>query len=928
MQKKDYKKNQQPRKKTEPALRRVIKLLEINKTPLMSKFVIFSVALFFFILAAGSTAFVLSMRQVIRANKSGELTQMMEIERLKLEIYLNCEISLALKMADSPLIKRYFASPDNSELEALAFEELTAYRRSFASNTVFWVNNTDKMFYINGDFSYTLDPASPENYWYNMTLYETELYNFNINYNPDLDITNLWINVPVFDDSRNPLGIVGTGIEISQFISMVYNNYTGIADIYFFNAEGEITGAKDVSMVSMKSRIHGVLRDTNIDFLANAVTLKPGEIRVLDYPAGKVAIMTLPLLDWYSTAVLANSLRDYNGTMVVLFLVMLIVVAAIFIIFNVFISGLLTPLRKSMEDAETASRAKSAFLANMSHEIRTPMNSIMGFSELAMDSEASAKTRDYLDKIQKNAEWLLQIINNILDISKVESGKMELEQIPFDMHELFASCRTLVLPKAVEKGIMLHFYSEPSIGKRPLGDPTRLRQVFINLLSNAIKFTRAGTVKIYAKIKEQTENTITMYFEIKDTGIGMTKEQIDKVFDPFIQAESGTTRKYGGTGLGLPITKSIVELMGGELLVESTQGVGSKFSFELTFETIDVLEGDTLDKKIIFNEIQKPMFDGEVLLCEDNVMNQQVICEHLARVGLKTIVAENGKIGVDMVRGRLLSGEKQFDLIFMDMHMPIMDGLEASSKIISLNANIPIVAMTANVMSNDREVYKLSGMHDCVGKPFTSQELWRCLLKFLKPVNGMNEQNNVQVEAKQVEEDLEFQKSLQITFAKGNQKKFDEIADAIKADDIKLAHRLAHTLKGNSGQIGRSGLQRTAAVVEHNLKDGKNLVIPAQMAALKKELDAVLAEFAPLLAEASKMEAVHLEPVDEKTARQLFEKLEPMLKMGNPECLKLIDSLRRIPGSEELIQQIDDFNFAFALSALDELKEKLELADD
>jgi signal transduction histidine kinase/CheY-like chemotaxis protein len=928
MQKKDYKKNQQPRKKTEPALRRVIKLLEINKTPLMSKFVIFSVALFFFILAAGSTAFVLSMRQVIRANKSGELTQMMEIERLKLEIYLNCEISLALKMADSPLIKRYFASPDNSELEALAFEELTAYRRSFASNTVFWVNNTDKMFYINGDFSYTLDPANPENYWYNMTLYETELYNFNINYNPDLDITNLWINVPVFDDSRNPLGIVGTGIEISQFISMVYNNYTGIADIYFFNAEGEITGAKDVSLVSMKRRIHGVLRDTNIDFLANAVTLKPGEIRVLDYPAGKVAIMTLPLLDWYSTAVLVNSLRDYNGTMVVLFLVMLIVVAAIFIIFNVFISGLLTPLRKSMEDAETASRAKSAFLANMSHEIRTPMNSIMGFSELAMDSEASAKTRDYLDKIQKNAEWLLQIINNILDISKVESGKMELEQIPFDMHELFVSCRTLVLPKAVEKGIMLHFYSEPSIGKRPLGDPTRLRQVFINLLSNAIKFTRAGTVKIYAKIKEQTENTITMYFEIKDTGIGMTKEQIDKVFDPFIQAESGTTRKYGGTGLGLPITKSIVELMGGELLVESTQGVGSKFSFELTFETIDVLEGDTLDKKIIFNEIQKPMFDGEVLLCEDNVMNQQVICEHLARVGLKTIVAENGKIGVDMVRGRLLSGEKQFDLIFMDMHMPIMDGLQASSMIISLNANIPIVAMTANVMSNDREVYKLSGMHDCVGKPFTSQELWRCLLKFLKPVNGMNEQNNVQVEAKQVEEDLEFQKSLQITFAKGNQKKFDEIADAIKADDIKLAHRLAHTLKGNSGQIGRSGLQRTAAVVEHNLKDGKNFVTPAQMAALKKELDAVLAEFAPLLAEASKMEAVHLEPVDEKTARQLFEKLEPMLKMGNPECLKLIDSLRRIPGSEELIQQIDDFNFAFALSALDELKEKLELADD
>jgi CheY-like chemotaxis protein len=281
-----------------------------------------------------------------------------------------------------------------------------------------------------------------------------------------------------------------------------------------------------------------------------------------------------------------------------------------------------------------------------------------------------------------------------------------------------------------------------------------------------------------------------------------------------------------------------------------------------------------------------------------------------------------------MVRGRLLSGEKQFDLIFMDMHMPIMDGLEASSKIIALNANIPIIAMTANVMSSDREVYKMSGMHDCVGKPFTSQELWRCLLKFFKPVNSVDERNNAQAGAAQVEEDLEFQKSLQITFAKGNQKKFEEIANAIKADDIKLAHRLAHTLKGNSGQIGKTGLQKAAAVVEYNLKDGKNLVTPAQMETLKTELDAVLTEFAPLLAEASRMEAVHVEPVDEKTAYELFEKLEPMLKMGSPECLKLIDSLRRIPGSEKLIQQIDDFNFASALSALDELKEKLEPADD
>jgi CheY-like chemotaxis protein len=382
------------------------------------------------------------------------------------------------------------------------------------------------------------------------------------------------------------------------------------------------------------------------------------------------------------------------------------------------------------EAALAASRSKSVFLANMSHEIRTPMNSIVGFSEFALDEDASPKMRDYLTKIQINAELLLQIINDILDISKIEFGKMELEKIPFDMHELLAGCRALITPKAAEKEIALHFYAEPIIGKKPLGDPTRLRQVFVNLLSNAVKFTNSGVVILNAKVIEKSERTIKMYFEVKDSGIGMTPEQIEKIFDPFMQAETGTTRQYGGTGLGLVITKSIVELMGGTLSVESAPGIGSKFSFDITFDTIDIDE-DRLEKKIALNELEKPLFEGEVLLCEDNVMNQQVICEHLARVGFKTVVAENGKIGVEMVKDRREKGEKQFDLIFMDIHMPVMDGIEASTKIIELDAGIPIVAMTANIMSGDLEKYKQSGMSDFIGKPFTSQELWRCLLKYI-----------------------------------------------------------------------------------------------------------------------------------------------------------------------------------------------------
>jgi len=415
------------------------------------------------------------------------------------------------------------------------------------------------------------------------------------------------------------------------------------------------------------------------------------------------------------------------------------------------------------ESAEAMSLSKTNFLAAMSHEIRTPMNSILGFSELALDGETSVKTRDYLDKIKTNAQWLVQIIDDILDISRVESGKMKLDNIPFEMHELFSSCRTLIMPKAVEKGLTLYFYVEPSLGKRPLGDPAKLRQVLVNLLSNAVKFTNVGMIKLNAVLREMNEKTITMYFEVKDSGVGMTPEQVKKIFSS------------DSPELGLSITKNIVELMGGKLSIDSSPGIGSKFSFELTFDTLDVKIDDIYDEKILMNQVEKPAFRGEVLLCEDNIMNQQVICEHLTRVGLNTVVAENGKIGLDTVAGRKERGEKQFDLIFMDMHMPVMDGLEAAAKIMELNTGVPVVAMTANIMFNDREIYKKSGMNDCVGKPFTSQELWRCLMRYLTPKSVEKEHKYMQIEA-----DMEFQKSLQAVFVKTNENKYSEIIEALE----------------------------------------------------------------------------------------------------------------------------------------------------
>ena len=569
--------------------------------------------------------------------------------------------------------------------------------------------------------------------------------------------------------------------------------------------------------------------------------------------------------------------------------------------------------RIAREAAESASNYKSEFLANMSHEIRTPMNSIIGFSELANTDLISEETRDYLSKINENANGLLTIINDILDLSKIESGKMEMDNIPFDMQDLLASCRTLVMPKALEKNLTLYIYAEPSVNIRPLGDPVRLRQVLVNLLSNAVKFTNVGIIKLVVNIVDKGEKTITMGFEIKDSGIGMTEEQIARIFDPFIQAEIGTTRKFGGTGLGLSITKKILEAMGGKIVVESTPGVGSKFSFVLTFDAIKESDAEYV-QKVAFDELEKPTFSGEVLLCEDNVMNQQVVVEHLERVGLKTVLAENGQIGVDFVAERKRNNEKQFDLIFMDMHMPVMDGLDATKEIMALDTGIPIVALTANIMEHDRALYKEAGMSDYVGKPFTSQELWRCLMKFFTPIKWEHKSKG---SFKVKKDDDDLTQRLIKAFLKGNDNKFNEITDAINSGDIKLAYRLVHTLKSNAAQLDKKRLQEIAAEVEANLKGDVNNVTDEQLASLEQELNDAFVE---LSYEILEHQTDRDEPLSRDAAYELIVKLEKLLMDKDHECLSFTKMLRRVHDSERLISLIEAFEYSDALDEINALK--------
>jgi len=387
--------------------------------------------------------------------------------------------------------------------------------------------------------------------------------------------------------------------------------------------------------------------------------------------------------------------------------------------------------------------AKTVFLANMSHELRTPMNSIVGFSELALDDSISQRTKGYLSRILESSQWLLHIINDILDLTSFESGKIDLNEVLFDIYEIIDDCTTMFIPRATENGLMFNHYSDHTIERNLLGDPSRLRQVLINLLSNAVKFTSSGVIDFQMEVKNITNNKATVYFEVADTGIGITPEQMEIIFDPFTQAESGNTRKYGGTGLGLTITKNIIELMGGRIAVESTPGEGSKFSFELVFE-MEKEKEETESSTTIYGS-RRPVFKGDVLLCEDNIMNQQVACEYLAKVGLRTFVAENGKIGIEKVQNRADKNEKQFDIILMDVHMPVMDGLEATEKILEIDDSVPIVAMTANIMPDDVSVYIDTGMKECLGKPFVSHELWGCLLRYLEPVSWLDESAETEI---------------------------------------------------------------------------------------------------------------------------------------------------------------------------------------
>ncbi|KZN32653.1 chemotaxis protein CheY [Pseudoalteromonas luteoviolacea S2607] len=466
-------------------------------------------------------------------------------------------------------------------------------------------------------------------------------------------------------------------------------------------------------------------------------------------------------------------------------------------------------LEVAITEAEQANQLKSRFLANMSHEIRTPLTAIMGFTEQLLHNPQAKNAELHLDTILRNSKHLLELINNILDLSKIEAEKLEVEQNEIEFLPLLKDVESIILPMAEEKQLDFMLDYNFPLPKLLNSDETRLKQILLNIASNAVKFTEQGSIIVGVDFKAGPDQFV---FVIKDTGIGMSESEMERVFKPFEQADTTTTRRFGGTGLGLCISKNLAQLLGGDVEVTSEQGNGSVFSISIAANhqtaNIEWIDCDSYIHNQVSStqELAEKQLEANILLAEDNKDNQELITLLLSTWGLVPDIANNGAEAVEM------SLVNDYDLILMDMQMPVMGGLEATEMLRHAAYDGPIVALTANIMKNDIDNYLAAGCDATLGKPIDREKLGAVLLEFLQVDNdNLSKWNNL----------LESEKFLQISqnYLEKLPEQMDLVESLYSEQDWESLRALAHSLKGSAGCFGFTNIHSAAGELENSLRD-------------------------------------------------------------------------------------------------------------